>query len=199
MVNSRVRSSPRPRPGLVAETSSGNWYQGLRQLLVRAQLGGERREDLLVGHGEARAGAPLAVGEPEHLLAHDLPAAAAGARSRAGVHVGAAVLPCAPIWFISCRMMSMTLVRTPEGPAAAASRCPAISGRMYPARSSSRLARRTRVRRGSSRRVGMCICDQCMGGGPLRVVTSGRQRQAPGWRVNRFTEAPSRRPGPKQV
>ncbi len=76
---------PGPRPGLVAELRL-ELVPGLRKLLVRAQLRGQRRENLLVGHSQCELRA-LAVGEPEHLLAHDLPAAAALPDLRR-VHVG---------------------------------------------------------------------------------------------------------------
>ena len=48
----------------------------LRQRAVRPQFGGDRREDLFVGHAEAEFGA-AAVLQAEHLLAHHGPAARA--------------------------------------------------------------------------------------------------------------------------
>jgi hypothetical protein len=45
----------------------------LRQLPVRAKLAGHECEDLLVRHAERQVRA-LAVTQPEHLVAHDLPA-----------------------------------------------------------------------------------------------------------------------------
>jgi len=59
-------------PRLVAELGL-DLVPDLRQLLVAAQLAGKRREHLFVGHAERHVGA-LAVDEPEHLLAHHLPA-----------------------------------------------------------------------------------------------------------------------------
>ena len=47
----------------------------LRQLTVGLELGGEGGDDLLVGHAKGQVGA-LTVLEPEHLLAHQIPAAA---------------------------------------------------------------------------------------------------------------------------
>jgi hypothetical protein len=63
------------RPGLVAQLGL-ELVPHLRQLAVRVQLRGQGRHDFLVRHAEREVGA-LAVLEPEHLIAHELPAAAA--------------------------------------------------------------------------------------------------------------------------
>ena len=65
----------RLRPRLVAQLGL-ELVPHLRQLTVGVQLGGQAGHDLFVRHAERELGA-LAVLEPEHLVAHDLPAAAA--------------------------------------------------------------------------------------------------------------------------
>jgi hypothetical protein len=71
MVNSRVRIRPAFVPELGLEL-----VPDLRQLPVRVQLKRQGGEDFLVRHAKGEVG-PLAVAQPEHLLAHDLPPAAA--------------------------------------------------------------------------------------------------------------------------
>ena len=74
-MNCRTRSSPDFGPGFVAKLGL-DLIPDLRQLLVTAQFfARDVGHDFFMSHAEAQVGA-LAVFEPEHVVAHDRPAAA---------------------------------------------------------------------------------------------------------------------------
>ncbi len=97
----------------------------LRQLAVGLELGGEGGDDLLVGHAQGQVGAAPVL-QPEHLLAHHLPAAAA-LPQLARVHDRHQELR-APIRSISSRMIWMTLSLTRWAGAASSSARPSAGG-----------------------------------------------------------------------
>ena len=73
-MNWRTRSRPDLRPRLIAELGL-DLIPDLRQLLVAAQLAArDDGHDLFVRHAQAQIAAE-AVLQPEHVVAHDVPAA----------------------------------------------------------------------------------------------------------------------------